>query len=368
MAIGAASLAMACVAQAQRSGVAFQRAEHLMRGVNLSAFYAQSQDYSPARLDAYMSVADMRALKAMGFDHVRLSINPEPLILEPKTGELRPAAMAQLDKTVQQLTDAGLNVVLDIHAEESWKAGLRQGQDGAARLFAFWSQFAAHYSRTDPERVYFEVMNEPTMLDLYRWEGIQAHAVATIRRAAPRHTILATASRYSQIKYLLTMEPVHDEDVIYTFHDYDSMWFTHQGATWATPGLAPLRGVPYPSTPQNIQAVLAKQSDQKTRAGLERYGQERWNAQRIATEVGTMAAWARRRGVPIYCGEFGVYAAYSDPAARVLWINDTRSALEAKHIGWAMWDYDGIFGLAVKGKDGTVVVNQVVLRALGLGR
>src|ERR1017187_4551751 len=68
-------LGMAGGAQAQ--SLAFQRAEHLRRGVNLSSFYAQTRDLSQARLDAYMSVADMQALKAMGFDHVRLSINPE---------------------------------------------------------------------------------------------------------------------------------------------------------------------------------------------------------------------------------------------------------------------------------------------------
>ena len=121
----AACLGMACGAQAQQTkGVAFARAEHLQRGVNLSSFYAQTRDMSQARLDAYMSVADMQALKAMGFDHVRLSINPALLIASPKTGTLRPAAMAQLDKTVGQLLDAGLNVILDIHAEEDWKAAL----------------------------------------------------------------------------------------------------------------------------------------------------------------------------------------------------------------------------------------------------
>ena len=42
--------------------------------------------------------------------------------------------MAQLDKTVGQLLDAGLNVLLDIHAEEDWKAGLTHGDDGASFL------------------------------------------------------------------------------------------------------------------------------------------------------------------------------------------------------------------------------------------
>ena len=84
--MGAVVLGMVGAAQAQK-GVAFERAEHLRRGVNLSSFYAQTRDLSQARLDAYMSAADMQALKAMGFDHVRLSINPAFADREPEDGD-----------------------------------------------------------------------------------------------------------------------------------------------------------------------------------------------------------------------------------------------------------------------------------------
>jgi hypothetical protein len=45
MAVGLMCVAMACAAQAQQgSGLAFQRAQHLQRGLNLSSFYAQTKD------------------------------------------------------------------------------------------------------------------------------------------------------------------------------------------------------------------------------------------------------------------------------------------------------------------------------------
>jgi endoglucanase len=78
-----------------------------------------------------------------------------------------------------------------------------------------------------------------------------------------------------------------------------------------------------------------------------------------------MYEWAQRRGVPLYCGEFGVYNAYADPKMRLTWISDMRTALEAQHIGWAMWDYQGSFSLVTKGSNGTVV-DQGVVNALGL--
>jgi aryl-phospho-beta-D-glucosidase BglC (GH1 family) len=341
------------------------RAEHLRHGINLSGWYAQTGDLSPARLDSYTTPADFQLIKSLGFDHVRLSINPEPLVDDAEIGSLRPAPTARLDKTVKQLTDAGLAVVLDIHAEENWIQKMTRGDDGPERFEAFWENFAAHFAATDPEKVFFEIMNEPTLPDLYRWEGIEARTVARIRVVAPHHTIIATSSMYSSIDSLLALEPVRDENVIYTFHDYNPMWFTHQGATWGSEGWGFLRGVPYPSTPENIQSVLGKEPDERERLWLQRYGWDRWDAARVGSEVAVMAEWAQRRGVPLYCGEFGVYKQYADPKMRATWISDMRTALESKHIGWAMWDYQGGFGVVTKGSGGTVV-DQAVVAALGL--
>ena len=354
------------VAAAQHgTSLAFQRAEHLRRGINLSGWYAQTHDYTPQRLETYTTPADFQIIKNLGFDHVRLSIDPEPLIADPQLGSLKLEPMARLDKTVKQLTDAGLNVVLDIHAEETFISPLNHGDDPVERLCAFWATFAGHFAAVSPDKVFFEVLNEPTLPDLYRWEGIQARVVARIRAVAPQHTIIATSSMYSGIDNLLAMEPVRDENVIYTFHDYSPMWFTHQGATWGSQGWVFVRGVPYPSTPENMQPILGQEQDERERIWLQRYGWDRWDAARVGAEVATMYEWAQRRGVPLYCGEFGVYKAFADPKARATWISDMRNALESKHIGWAMWDYQGGFGLVTKGSGGTVV-DPAVANALGL--
>jgi len=96
-----------------------------------------------------------------------------------------------------------------------------------------------------------------------------------------------------------------------------------------------------------------------------RYGRDHWDAARIETEMKQAAEWARRRGVPLVCNEFGVYRAFSDPADRAAWLRDVRVAFEHNGIGWTMWDYSGSFGVVTK-KDGKAVPDQSVLRALGL--
>ena len=366
LAVALVGVAMAVTAGAQRGvSLAFQRAEHLQHGINLSMWYAQTKDFSPAHLDGLINRTDFAMIKSLGFDHVRLSIDPEWLIQEPQAGTLKAEPMARLDKTVAELESAGLNVILDMHPEDTFKNPLAKGDEAPQRFYAFWSNFAKHYASSDPEKIFFEIMNEPDMEDLYRWQGVQARAVARIRSVAPQHTIIATASNYSGVESVIALEPVRDENVIYTFHEYNPMWFTHQGASWGIQGWAVLRGVPYPSTGQNVQAVLGEEQDERTRLMLQRYGWDQWNASRLGAEIAAMAEWAQRRGVPLYCGEFGVYKAFSNPAMRATWISDVRTALESKRIGWAMWDYQGGFALVTK-ENGKIVVDQDVLRALGL--
>ena len=115
---------LAVVRVSAQDDLAFHRAAHLRRGINLSMWYAQAQDYSADRLASYTTAADFRLVHDLGFDHVRLSINPVPLIAsvstDHKTTTLDPAAMARLDETVHQITSLGLVVVLDIHPETPW--------------------------------------------------------------------------------------------------------------------------------------------------------------------------------------------------------------------------------------------------------
>ncbi|MCW8850742.1 MAG: T9SS type A sorting domain-containing protein, partial [Melioribacteraceae bacterium] len=52
-----------------------------------------------------------------------------------------------------------------------------------------------------------------------------------------------------------------------------------------------------------------------------------------------------QRGVPLFCGEFGVLMNNSDNTDRILWYNIVRTYLELNGISWTIWDYHGSFGL-----------------------
>ena len=68
--------------------------------------------------------------------------------------------------------------------------------------------------------------------------------------------------------------------------------------------------------------------------------------------------------MPLVCNEFGVYR-HAQPQDRATWIKDVRTSLERHNIGWAMWDYSGSFGVAIK-KDGNTAFDESTAKALGL--
>jgi hypothetical protein len=73
-------------AAAQLQDIAARRAHLLHRGVNASMWFAQAEDYSPARLRSYTTADDIALMHSMGFDHVRLSIDGDELLRNAALG------------------------------------------------------------------------------------------------------------------------------------------------------------------------------------------------------------------------------------------------------------------------------------------
>jgi endoglucanase len=201
--------------------------------------------------------------------------------------------------------------------------------------------------------------------DPYRWAGIQAAAAQAIRESAPKHTIIATGPNWSDIIDLLTQHPLPDGNMIYTFHFYEPNQFTHQGANWSDPYLIYTHEIPYPATETSLDK-LEQVPDLADRFAQEHYWLDHWDAHRIRLEIDAAANWGKTYNVPMLCNEFGAYRRVTDPASRMNWLRDVRTALEADGIGWTMWDYRGGFGAVWKEDGKPAKVDDKVVEALGL--
>ena len=344
--------------------VAFERARNLQHGINLSGWFASSRDLSAQHIASFTSASDLKAVHAMGFDFVRLGIDPSLIEHHGEVSATDPEMLTLLDKAVHEALNNQLSVLLCVFPDDDYKRTLdtERGVDDFVQL---WRILAAHFASEDHDHIFYELMNEPEVQDPYRWIGIQARAVEAIRRVDTAHTIVATAANYSNLPDLLMLEPVHDDNVIYNFHFYDPHQFTHQGASWGEDDWIYYKNIPFPATAADLSAQMKNVPGDLARYNLYLYGAEGWNAQAIAGRIAFAASWARERNVPLICDEFGAYKDTVPPASRARWITAVRSALEANHIGWAMWDYRGNFGVVTRTAT-EITPDDAVLEALGL--
>lgn len=344
------------------AGVPASRLARLATGANVCRWFRYPTATTDDFFANYLSDDEAAAMRRMGLRHVRLCVAPK-VLMNPDTGMPMARELAFVDAAINRFVKNDLMVVVDIHNEER---ALVETPEGQAKFIKLWTALAQHWSKTNPEMVMLEIVNEPVFDGKEaEWSNLQERLVALIRAKAPRHTIVATGPNWGGIDGLRKIKPVADRNVVYSFHCYDPFAFTHQGATWSSDNVKPLRNVPYPSSPEAV-APLLPSLPADAQALLRQYGEERWNRERLAARFGQAIAWGKQHGVPLYCGEFGVFPPHSDPAARARWFNDFGSILSENGVGWASWGWDEGFGFNRQRENGRLVVDEVVVKSLGL--
>ncbi|HUX37723.1 MAG TPA: cellulase family glycosylhydrolase [Rectinemataceae bacterium] len=351
------------------------RIAYLAKGINLYGWLGDGVDRGGDENDR--EARDAAFIKGAGFTFCRLPLAPE-LLFDPKHPEEPKPAIAAVDGAVRTLLDAGLAVVLDpIHessAKDDWESRLHKEPAFRAAVSTYWEALARHFAAISGDRVFFEIMNEPHLsakekIDQAWWRPIQEGLASAIRRGAPSNTIIATGEAWGGIGGLLELEPLADRDVVYSFHFYEPMTFTHQGASWAGPIQGKLAGIPYPSSPDEAIRIAAGLPDVAAKRQVLSYGGQSWDEARIREELSRVADWGHAHLVPVFCGEFGVYRRVAPPVDRLRWIADVRKSLEALGIGWSMWEYEGDFGIVgysePRWRRG-IQVDAACLSALGL--
>src|SRR5580698_8072218 len=109
------------------SSVPVSRRAHLRHGINTSEWFAQVYDkrgYTKEHLETWTTAEDIALIKSMGFDHVRLSVDPQPMMPRHRPDEIPTEYLGYLDAAVKMILDQGLAVVIDIHPDGDFKARL----------------------------------------------------------------------------------------------------------------------------------------------------------------------------------------------------------------------------------------------------
>lgn len=315
------------------------------RGVNLSHWLSW-EGRQP------IVAADARMIRAAGFDHVRLPLDPAFIGWSPEGGGI-PTKLDRLVAAVDLLLAHALSVIVSFHPDEETKDAIelrRPRQDG---YVAFWTMLAERFKAVPAERLVFAVMNEPQyyVRGAARWNQLQQRVVTAIRGVDSRRMLALSGTGGSDIDHLDRIQPIADANAFYVFHYYEPYLVTHFGAGWEPfskePG-ALVGRVQYPSTGFTVDAARIGAGTQRLAAEklVREYIARPWTAATIDRRIALAASWARRAGVRLMCTEFGVLRGRIEPDSRLRWIADVRQALERHGIGWSVWDYADLFGIA----------------------
>ena len=343
---------------------AFRRAATLTRGINASGWFGGWGDYTPERTSKWITPDDLKLMRSLGFTYVRIGVDPVYFGYGRPDDPGKQALWKRLDDAVDLALNAGLIVDLCVFPRDDYKQQLANDR-GATQFLFLWEALAKHFANRDPDHILFELMNESEVQDPYRWIGIESSAVTAIRRVDTTHTILASGAHYDSLDDLLVTQPLADENIIYTFHFYEPYQFTHQGATWGSPEWLYYKDIPFPATVDQLNSTLKSIPSDIARYQLFLYASGNWNADLVRQRIAFAAGWGREHNVPILCNEFGAYRDTAPPDSRARYIEAVRSALEANHIGWAMWDWSGNFGLVTR-NDGHSTLDPAIAKALNL--
>src|SRR5271156_3415067 len=127
------------------STVPASRLAHLRHGINASEWFAQVYDkrgYTKEHFQSWTTAEDIALIKSMGFDHVRLSVNPEPMMPRHRPDEIPAEYLGYLDAAVKVILDQGMAVVIDMHPESDFKTKLVKDDSFVQEFADFWRALA----------------------------------------------------------------------------------------------------------------------------------------------------------------------------------------------------------------------------------
>lgn len=312
------------------------------KGINLTNWF-QASNSRQIQFTKFTQ-KDFEQIKSLGCDVIRLPINLHQMTSGAPDYVVDPVLFSLLDSAVNWAEKLQLYLLLDNH---SFDPTTNTSPDIGLVLNKVWPQLADHYKNRSAYIMY-EVLNEPHGITNQLWGTIQQQAIDAIRSKDNRHTIIVGPSGYNSYNDLAQMPVYSDPNLIYTFHFYDPFLFTHQGASWVSPSMVPLAGVPFPYNPLRMPACPPSLKGSWIESSLSNYGNDGTVA-KVKSLIDIAVNFRDTNHVPVYCGEFGVYIPNSDTADRAFWYKTVKDYLEEKSIPWTTWDYKGGFGLFRKG-------------------
>ena len=193
------------------------------------------------------------------------------------------------------------------------------------------------------------------------WNRISQECIRRIRKITPTVKILVGGYWNNSVAAVKDLAMPADENIVYNFHCYEPLIFTHQGAGWIDTMPSDYRmsfdhdmSVFWDRTKEYLPNNMIMLEPAKDIAhALDSEFFEKLFAEAVSV--------AEERNVPLYCGEYGVINLAS-PEDTLKWYRSIHAVFEKYGIGRAAWSYKEMdFGLIDEHMD---PVREDVIREL----
>lgn len=314
------------------------------KGVNLGGWISQYDEYSTEHFEEFITEDDIRYIAESGFDHVRVPVDYN--VLEDEEGNTKGNGFIYLERCREWCEKYGLNMLIDLHECFGYSFDpLKKDMDRENffhdsglqdRFMKLWRKIAEKFA-DHTDMVAFEPLNEVVLPEVAdAWNEVLGKYIRMMREIVPDAWIVIGGVCYNNVQSVALIDVPRDDRIVYNFHCYEPMVFTHQGAYWVD-GMPRDFRIGYPVTldeyrkksvdlPEYLAGAVFSEDIRKS--GPEFFE----DLFKPAIEK------AEKDNVPLYCGEYGVIELAADDD-RKRWIDDITRAFEKYNIGRALWNY-----------------------------
>lgn len=316
----------------------FKGYEH---GINLGGWLSQCT-HTKERYENFIKEEDIKKISLWGLDHIRLPVDYE--VFQDKEGVFIEEGFSRVEKLMDWCTKYELNVVLDLHKTFGFSFDSGEGENGffenleyQERFYQLWEKLAGRFSKYK-DKIAFELLNEVTEKKYSdTWNGIIDKCIKVIRKYTKETKIIIGGYFNNSIAALPDLINPEDDNIVYTFHCYEPIIFTHQGAYWIQEMDKNFRtGI---NCSYNELEKMSKKNLAYTAVDFSKFKSESIFSKEFFSELLSQAVRiAEERGHALYCGEYGVIN-LAQEGDTLNWYKMICSAFDDFHIGRAAWSY-----------------------------
>lgn len=318
--------------------------EGFQKGVNLGGWISQFDRFDEEHFRTFITEKDIAYIASLRFDHVRVPVDYN-VLEDEDAGEIE-IGFSCLDNCRDWCRKYGLNMLIDLHECYGYSFDpLKKDMDRKkffydealqARFFALWRKIAERY-KDDVDMIAFEPLNEVVLGEVVdAWNEIAGKFIRRIREIAPTAYVVIGGVHYNNVMSVPLLNFPVDDHVVFNFHCYEPMVFTHQGAYWVDYMPGDYR-IGYPRSLAEYRKKSMELSDELAGAIFSE------NAGEIGVDFfdrifAPAVVAAEKADVALYCGEYGVID-LADNEDKLRWLIDIHTAFERYSIGHALWNY-----------------------------